>query len=273
MHPSLVDFGTFDLPLLGPTHLFLPTYGLLFAIGAVVAWWWFVRRARVLGLPQEPVFNLAFYTLLAGLIGAKLTLIAIDLPYYLANPVEILATIRSAGVLMGGILAGAIVFIGYALRHRLPVLALGDAIVAPVALAQGIGRLGCLAAGCCWGVSGGGWCSIRFASPAAHEQTGVPLGVPLVPTQIIEMVFDLLLAGVLTWAWRRRLRPDGTVAWLYLILYGTGRGIIEHWRGDAVRGIWFHGALSTSQLFSIVAIVTGAVLLARGRRRATTSPA
>ena len=273
MHPILVDFGTHDLPLLGTTHLFLPTYGLFFAVGAVLAWWWFVRRARTLGLPQEPVFNLAFYTLLAGLVGAKLTLIAIDLPYYLANPVEILATIRSAGVLMGGILAGALTFVVFARRHGLPLFALGDALVAPVAVAQAIGRLGCFAAGCCWGRTTDGWCAVRFTNVAAHEQTGVPLDVPLVPTQLIEFGFDLALAGLLTWAWRRRLRPEGTVGWLYLVLYGLGRGIIEHWRGDSVRGVWLHGALSTSQLFSIASIAIGAFFLVRDRRRAATSPA
>ena len=46
MFPTLIDFGTHDLPLLGETHLFLPTYGLLFASGTVLAWWWFTVRAR-----------------------------------------------------------------------------------------------------------------------------------------------------------------------------------------------------------------------------------
>jgi prolipoprotein diacylglyceryltransferase len=97
MHPILIELGTYDIPGLGPTHLFLPTYGVLFAAGALAAWYWFVARAVRVGLPKEPVFNLAFYTLLAGLVGAKLTLIVVDLPYYLANPAEILGTIRSAG--------------------------------------------------------------------------------------------------------------------------------------------------------------------------------
>ncbi|NIM60911.1 MAG: hypothetical protein GTO30_04435, partial [Acidobacteria bacterium] len=59
----LIDLGTVDLPLFGPTHLFLPTYGLLFAFGVTLAWIWFGRRARSLGLPDEKVFNLTFYSL------------------------------------------------------------------------------------------------------------------------------------------------------------------------------------------------------------------
>lgn len=267
MHPILIELGSYDIPGLGPTHLFLPTYGVLFAAGALAAWYWFVARAVRLGLPKEPVFNLAFYTLLAGLVGAKLTLIVVDLPYYIANPAEILGTVRSAGVLMGGVLAGALAFWLYARRQGLPVLELTDAIVAPLALAQGIGRLGCFMAGCCYGVESSGWCAIRVMSAAAHEQTGVPLNTPLVPVQLIESAFDFALAAALTIAWRRRPRPAGTVLWLYFVLYGAGRATIEHWRGDSVRGLWFGDTVSTSQIFSIVAIVAGAFFLIRDRVR------
>jgi phosphatidylglycerol:prolipoprotein diacylglycerol transferase len=268
MHPFLIDFGTVDLPGFGPTHLFLPTYGVLFAIGALTAWWWFVRRARELDLPHEPVFNLAFWGLLGGLLGAKLTLIAVDLPYYLSNPAQILGTIRSAGVLMGGVLGGAIAFIAYARWKKLPLFVLGDAIAAPLALAQGIGRLGCYAAGCCWGVGSDAWCAVRFTSQVAHEQTGVPLGVPLFPVQLVECAFDLALAAVLTWLWRRRSGPPGSVFWIYLVLYGAGRALLEQLRGDTVRGLWLGGSVSTSQLFSLAAVVIGAALLIRGRRLA-----
>ena len=267
MHPILIDFGTFDLPLLGTTHLFLPSYGVIFALGALAAWSWFVARARRLELPQEPVFNLAFYTLLAGLVGAKLTLIIVDFRYYVANPAEILGTVRSAGVLMGGVFAGAVAFAFYARKHELPLGELADAIAAPLALAQGIGRLGCFAAGCCYGVGSGSWCAIRFTSEAAHDQTGVPLGAPLLPVQLIEFAFDLALALVLTVFWRLRPRPPGTVLWIYFVIYGVGRATIELWRGDSVRGLWLGGVISTSQLFSVAAVAIGAFFLIRDRVR------
>lgn len=265
MHPILVDFGTVNLPGLGPTHLFLPTYGVIFAAGALIAWSWFLKRARELALPQDTVFNLAFYTLLAGLLGAKLTLIVVDRDYYLANPAEILATLRSAGVLMGGVLLGALVFVFYAWKHKLPVRQLGDAIVAPVALAQGIGRLGCFAAGCCYGIGSQAWCAVRFTSETAHAQTGVPLNTPILPVQIFELLFDLALALLLTVLWRRHPRPAGTVGWVYLVVYGAGRGLLELVRGDAVRGLWWGGAVSTSQLFSALSILVGLFFLVRDR--------
>lgn len=271
MFPVLIDLGTFDLPLLGETHLFLPSYGLLFALGVLAAWMWFMRRAVSIGLDRDRVFNLTFYALLAGLLGAKLTLILVDWRYYISDPVNMLGTIRSAGVLMGGVLAGSLTFGLYAARHRLPVRTLGDAAAAPLALAQGIGRLGCFAAGCCYGVRGQGWWTITFTDPAANAQTGVPLNVALVPTQVIQMLNDLTLAVLLTWLWRRRTHPadpkgfEGSVFWIYVVLYSASRGLIEFWRGDAQRGVYLDGQISTSQLFALAGIVLGTIMLFVGR--------
>ncbi len=264
MHPIFLDFGWHEIPLLGRTHLFLPTYGILFAVGALTAWWWFLRRARGLGIDEEKVFNLGFYGLLAGIVGAKATLIAVEWRIYAAHPWEILGSVRSAGVLMGGVLAGSLVFALYARRNQLPLFRLADAAAAPLALAQSIGRLGCFCAGCCYGVPGKRF-AVTFTDPSAAAQTAVPLHVPLVPTQIIQMTSDLLLALLLTGLWRRRAAPEGSVFWWYVLLYSIARGIIELWRGDAVRGLFFHSHVSTSQLIAGAAAILGATMLVRGR--------
>jgi phosphatidylglycerol:prolipoprotein diacylglycerol transferase len=245
---------------------FLPTYGLLFASSAVLAWWWFIRRGATLGLPREKLFDLGFYSLIAGIVGAKLTLVLLDLDRYWQDPAALWSVLRTAGVLMGGVAAGAAAFVVYSRRHGLPLFRLGDAIAAPLALAQGIGRLGCLMAGCCWGrpaTEGAGFC-VKFHSLAAHEQTGVPLGICLVPTQAYQMIHDLLLALLLALLWRWRRLPAGTVFWVYVILYSIGRGVIEHWRGDVQRGLYFGEQVSTSQIIAAVALVLGVVMLVRG---------
>jgi phosphatidylglycerol:prolipoprotein diacylglycerol transferase len=269
MHPILLDFGIHDLPFLGSRHLFLPTYGLLFATAVVLAWWWFLKRAQGLGVEPDAAFNLTFYALLGGLLGAKLSLVAVDLGYYLANPTEVLSLFRVAGVLMGGVAAGALVFIFYCRARGLPLHDLGDAIAAPLALAQGIGRIGCLSAGCCWGVevSRGSACALTFTDPAAAAQTGVPLNVPLFPAQVVEMAADLSLAALLTVLYRRRPRPSGTVFWCYVLLYSLLRGTIEFWRGDRQRGLWLGDAVSTSQLIAVLCAAVAIVMLAAGLRR------
>jgi len=275
MFPTLIDLGTYDLPLLGQTTLALPTYGFLFALSVIVAWWWFMRRGRELELPEDRLFNLIFYTILAGIIGAKLLLILLGWREYLSHPRLLLGTLRSAGVLLGGVLFGALTFVYYARRSRLPVLQLVDAAAAPLALAQAIGRLGCFCAGCCWGVEthADHPLALIFTNPVARQQTGVPLNVPLIATQLVQLASDLLLALVLALLWRRRPQPPGTVAWLYILLYSLSRGIIEFWRGDLERGLFLGDRISTSQWFALGGVVLSIALLVRGRlahRRADT---
>jgi phosphatidylglycerol:prolipoprotein diacylglycerol transferase len=275
MFPVFIDFGTHDLPLMGETHLFLPTYGLIFAIAVLLAWVWFTRRARSLGIEDETLFNLTFYSLLAGIIGAKLLLVVIDWRLYLDDPGELLGVLRAAGVLMGGVACGAITFVLYARRRGLPLLRLIDAIVAPLALAQALGRLGCFCAGCCWGIpaAASSRFAVTFSHPMAHRQTGVPTGLPLVPIQLVEMCYDLLLVLLLTLLWRRRVRPEGTLFWLYLLLYSLGRGVIEFWRGDLHRGLFLGDSLSTSQLLSVAGVLLALLMLLRARlRRASDRP-
>lgn len=266
MFPNLIDLGSFELPLIGTVDLVLPTYGVLFALGALAAWYWFMSRGRRLGIPDDVLFNLGFWSIVAGLVGAKLALIAVDWRYYFENPVEILGTLRSAGVLLGGVVAGAIVFLVFARRHGLPVAKLADAAAAPVALGQAIGRLGCFAAGCCYGVpaAAGNPFAITFRNPGAHAHTDVPLGVPLVPIQLVQMASDLALAATLTVLWRRSRTP-GTTAWAYVALYGLTRALLEIWRGDAARGLWLGGHLSTSQIAGLCGVAVGVVALVRLR--------
>jgi phosphatidylglycerol:prolipoprotein diacylglycerol transferase len=271
--PILIDFGTVTLPLVGEVHLFLPTYGFLFASAVLLAWFWFQSRARIVGVPDDHSFNMSFYSVLAGVAGAKLLLILVDWRDYLRHPAEILGTLRAGGVLLGGVLAGAVTFTYYVRKHELPFLKLVDAAAAPLALAQSIGRLGCFSAGCCWGVetSSSAALAVTFTDPVAHQQTGVPLGIPLVPVQLIQSLHDMALCLFLTLLWRRRPRPDGTVFWTYVLLYSIGRGTIELWRGDAGRGLYFGGLLSTSQLLGIAGILLAVVMLVRGglQRRAS----
>lgn len=269
MHPILIDFGTHTLPFLGETHLFLPTYGFLFATGALLAWWWFMRRARSLGIEGETVFNLGFYALLGGILGAKATLLLVEWRYYLEHPGDLLGSLRSAGVLMGGVICGAVVFAVYARRHGLPLFRLGDAAAAPLALAQAVGRLGCFSAGCCYGKGAPAWFPfpVTFTSDVAAAQTGVPLDRPLVPIQLLQLVGDLALAAILTWLWRRGTRPDGSVFWWYVVLYSLGRATLELGRGDSLRGVYFGGSVSTSQLLAAATFAFGAFMLVRGRLR------
>jgi phosphatidylglycerol:prolipoprotein diacylglycerol transferase len=266
VRPLLIDLGLVDLPFFGPTHLFLPTYGVLFALGVTLAWIWFGRRARSLGFSDEKIFNLTFYSLLGGIIGAKVLLVLVDWRDYVADPALLLGTIRTAGVLVGGVAGGAIVFVVYARRNGLPLIQLGDAVVAPLMLAQALGRFGCLSAGCCYGVpvDADHPLAVTFDHPLAIA-AGRFAGQPLLAVQLVEALVDLVLVVVLTLLWRRRPQPEGTVMWSYVLLYSAARLTIEFQRGDSGRGLFFSDTLSTSQMFAIGGLLIGSVMLIRGR--------
>jgi len=260
MRSILVDFGTWRLPLFGEQHLFLASYGLIFALTALAGWIVFIRLARLNGIPQHEVETVAFWTLIAALVGSKLTLVLLDLRYYLEDPARIFGTLRSAGVLMGGVAAGFAVMAFLALRRGLPFWKMADAVAVPLPVGQAFGRIGCLMAGCCYGRPAPGlpW-AITFTDPAASENGGAPLNVPLHPVQIYHFGADLLVFALVAIVWRRR-RFDGQVMLAYLILYSIDRAIVEVWRGDVVRGLFFGGWVSTSQIFSAIGLAAAVAL-------------
>ncbi len=266
MHPILFDFGTRRLPLVGDTHLFLASYGLIFAAAVFGAWIVWRRLAVQAGIRPADAEAIGFGTLIAGLIGSKLTLILLDLPYYFEDPARILGTLRAAGVLMGGVAAALLAGAWLCRRRKIPFWTAADAAAVPLPFAQAVGRIGCLLAGCCWGLPAPGlpW-AITFTNPSSAEYGGCPLGEPLHPVQIYQCAADLLVGLAVWMVWRRR-RFSGQVMLSYLFLYGVERFIVEYWRGDTVRGIFLGGMLSTSQILSLVSAAI-ALLLWKPRSR------
>lgn len=221
MFPKLISFDGF----------FLPAYGLLVAIGFLAGMGLTLRLARRAALPVDIIGNLAIYCALAGIAGAKLLMFVMDFPYYSENPARIfsLDTLLSAGVYYGGFL-GALAFAWfYIRRHRLPWWKTADVFSPGIALGHAIGRLGCFAAGCCWGSRCERPWAVVFTNPDAHELTGVPLGIPLHPAQLYEAATTFLVAG---WLYLRIRRPhaEGEILAWYLTLYSGARFLIEFFR-------------------------------------------
>ena len=257
MLPKLLTIGSYTL------H----TYGLLVSLGFLAGVWLASRLALRAGLDSEQIFGLGVYVALVAIVGAKLLMVLTDLGYYRRHPSEILSlqALQSGGVFYGGFIAGLAFLIAYCWVENLSFLRVADTFSPGLALGHAIGRIGCFAAGCCWGRESGLPWAVVFTNPYSHDLTGVPLGMPLHPTQLYEslalFVIFLLLLRV-----RSRSRFDGQVFATYLMLYAVARFSIEFLRGDPDRGFVLDGALSTSQFVSIF-LFAGALLFWWLRRR------
>src|ERR1700761_4763311 len=135
MLPKLISIGSF----------YIPTYGVLVALGFLAGLGITLRLARRSGLPPHKITNLAVYCAMAGIGGAKLFMILFDLGDYARNPGQIftLETLQAAGVFHGGFIVALIVAVLYIRRQQLPVWQTMDVFAPGVALGQAIGRLGC----------------------------------------------------------------------------------------------------------------------------------
>ena len=252
---------------------FLHTYGLLVACAFLAGLWIASHLARQIKLNAEAVMNLGIYCALAAIVGAKLMMFLVDAPYYVEHPAEIFsfATLQSAGVFYGGLIAALAVAAWYLRKVALPKLETADVFAPGIALGHGIGRLGCFSAGCCWGLESHHALSITFTNPVSNQLTGVPLNIPLYPTQLYESVAEFLIFGILYWRFRKPHAP-GAIISLYLVLYSTVRFIVEFFRFHEQGNLW-GGPLDTSQWLSIALFLAGAAYFLRHRAAPVPAPA
>ena len=248
MLPKLISIGSF----------YIPTYGVLVALGFLAGLSVATNLARRAGLPSEKITNLAVYCALAGFVGAKLFMFLFDWPEYLHNPGQIftLETLQAAGVFHGGFVVALLVAFVYLHREKLPVLRTMDVVAPGVAIGQAIGRLGCFAAGCCWGRACYLPWGVRFRSDFAAP---VPLDKPLHPVQLYESAADLAIFALL-FGLSRREHKDGTVIGLYLVLYSTARFIIEFYREHEQALV---GPFSLTQWIALALLLLGVGMLLR----------
>jgi len=243
------------------------TYGTLLAFGILLALWLAQRRAPQAGLDPDRVWNLGVYMVLAALLGAKVWLVLADWGYYQQNPGEIFSwsTIQAGGVWYGGLLTGILVLVLYCWRQKLSFARVGDVYAAPLALGHGIGRLGCFAAGCCYGKPTTVPWAVIFTNPYAHQLVGTPLNVPLHPTELYEAAAEFVNVAILLKLGLGK-RPPGQVLGAYVFLYGLVRGTNEFFRGDPGRTPLAGGAFTLMQVTSVCLMVLGAWLWFRPSR-------
>jgi len=254
----MIDLGGWTI---GPIPIRL--YGLMIGIGFLVAIWLAARRAKKEGLDPERIMDMGVYLLLAAIIGSRLFYVLVNLQEFQRNWLEVFAIWKGGLVFYGGLIGAAATGIWYVRKHGLPVWRTADIVAPYIALGHMFGRFGCFFAGCCYGAPCHSSACIIFTDP--HSLA--PLGVSLYPTQLFEAGGEFVNFLILLAVFRVR-KFDGQVFWLYPALYSILRFIVEFYRGDAARGVYFGGAISTSQVVSIVMLFASLFMLLRlGRKQ------
>jgi len=257
MHPILLHFGAVTIY----------TYGVLVASGVVLGLWYARRQAPRAGLDPEKIWNMGIYSILVALLLAKIWLVLGEWDYYAAHPREILsvATFQSGGTFYGGVLGAILTIVLYSYFQKMPLLAVLDTSAAALPLGHAIGRLGCFAAGCCYGKPTSVPWGVTFTNPIAAQVAGTPLDVHLHPTQLYESAAEFTNFLILVWLGKRQTFR-GQMLGTYFLLYGAERGTIEFFRGDPGRTMLLHGSVSLMQVVSVFLILAGAFLWFRGLR-------
>ncbi len=249
MHPILVTIGDFAI------H----TYGALSALGFLIVVFMAIRRAKAIGVQTEHLVDVIFWSAMAGVVGARGLWVFQNFEH--APTFGDWINLRQGGlVFYGAILAGVPMGIGVMKWRKLPILGVADIFALLLPIGHGISRLGCYAAGCCYGTES----SLPWAVTFSHPLTDAPHDVGLHPTQLYEALTLFAISGVLHLMYSKK-RFDGQILLGYLGLYAVARFVLEFVRGDLTRGSFAGTPLSLSQgvalcIFAAV-LAAGAVLV------------
>ena len=261
MLPTLLRFG----------HVTVFSYGVSNAIAFLLAIVWLVHLAKREGLSVPKMEGLGLVIVIGAAIGSKL-LTALDYPgFYSGGWSRFLfeQMLGKGGVFYGGFLMAVVASAIYFRFAHLPGWQVADCVAPGLAVAQGIGRIGCFLAGCCWGRPTDSLLGVTFTSVVAHRLTGVPLNVSIHPTQLYEAGLVLGVIPFLLWL-RKSKTFQGEVILAYVMYYASARFFVEFLRDDP-RGTYVMGLLSTSQLISVLLLPAAVYLfiVLRGQRAAT----
>ncbi len=236
----------------------LHTYGVLVALGFFVGIVWIHYEAKRLGEPVEKITDLCFYIIIASIVGSRLYYVVFEQPDFFSHPLDFFKIWEGGLSFYGGFLGANAIGFWYLHRHRLGFWKVSDIFVTGLAIGHAIGRLGCFAAGCCYGrpVPEGFHWGVIFPN---NPESLAPPDIFLYPTQLMEFAAEIFIFFVLV-MFRKKKKFDGQVMLLYLILYPVFRVFAEPFRGDQARDLVLQGSLSVSQIVSILLAVSAVLV-------------
>jgi len=239
MKPVLFQLGPFPVSAFGVFLLLAFVAGIL------------LLRARTARLEWGPgeVLDLSLYAIIGGVVGARIGYVLVNAGDFKSDPARVFTIWRDAGLTFySALIGGAVVAWLYGRRRGWSLAHIADAAAPGLVLGYAIAMVGTLLYG------------LNYGRPATVPWAVMLFGEPRHPTQLYLMAAALVIFAVLLGA-EKRPRAPGQLFWMFLLLYGIARAVIEAWM-DSPRAV---GPLTLAQAVNIVVAVLAAVLVSRGR--------
>ena len=232
-------------------------YSVLLLVAFVVGMFIINKEIKRFDISKDFMFNLAFWTIISAIIGARLYYVIFEWNYYSSNLGEILQVWKGGLAIHGGMIAGLLAVVAYVKKYKGRVVRFTDFIIPGVIIGQAIGRWGNFFNQEAHGV----------ATTLEHLQSlhipefiieGMKInGVYYTPTFLYESIACLIGFIIICIIRRGRYVKVGTPTALYLIIYGTVRIFIERSRTDSLMFCGFKVAI----IVSIIMIIIGIIML------------
>jgi phosphatidylglycerol:prolipoprotein diacylglycerol transferase len=237
-------------------------YGILMALAIIVGLWLGYREARRRGLPADDIISVGQWSILAGLVGARIYEVIFNWDYYGQYPSKIIAVWEGGLAIHGGLIVGPLVGAWLAYRRRLPVFAGLDVAAPSIAIGQAIGRWGNFFNEEAFGRPTDLPWKLYISPP--HRPPGFTQYDYFHPTFLYESLWDFgVFLLLVTWLRPRLVERPGSLFFVYVGLYSIGRFLIEGLRLDS---FWL-GSVRVAQAASLVGLAIAIIGLYWARRR------
>lgn len=261
MNPVLFNIGSFELR----------SYGLLLALSFILGIILSVKRAKKRGIDPNKIMDLAVIIIISSIVGSRILYVLFHLEEFRGhwidtfNPFQSDGQIGIAGLTMlGGVILAIISSIVYLRVKKLPVLKLADTIIPVYFLGEALTRVGCYLNGCCFGVP----CHLDYLCvvfPPDSAAGSMFQGIGIHPAQLYQSGYALLMF-LLILLFEKLSKYDGFLLYLFFIMYGVGRFIVDFFRyyeSSMITITIGQQGISLNQIISLCMVLLGVVLLIR----------
>lgn len=232
-------------------------YSIILLLAVIIGVSLLIKEGKKYDYSKDFLFNLAFWVIIFGFIGARIYYVIFNYKMYLNDPISILKVWEGGLAIHGGLIGGILTLIIYCKRYNVRILKVTDMASLSLLLGQAIGRWGNF-----FNSEAHGGATTYFALQSKHIPefiiNGMRInGVYYEPTFFYESLWCLLGVFVLLVARKYRYLKVGQLTGIYLMWYSFGRFFIESMRTDSLMIAGFKAA----QIVSIILFILGLVMI------------